>query len=71
MGSQDVLAIAIFSLVYITLVGSVANLIVARGAKDECPLSSWSFLRVGALSTMLTVLASVLMLWVYGRIGWA
>jgi Na+/H+ antiporter NhaD/arsenite permease-like protein len=55
----------------LTLVGSVANLIVARGAKDECPLSSWSFLRVGALSTMLTVLASVLMLWVYGRIGWA
>jgi Na+/H+ antiporter NhaD/arsenite permease-like protein len=54
----------------LTLVGSVANLIVAQGAKDECPLSFRSFLRVGALTTALTVLASILMLWFYGLMGW-
>jgi len=55
----------------LTMVGSVANLIVAQGAKRECPLSFWSFLRVGVLTTFLTVLASVLMLWLYGLLRWA
>jgi Na+/H+ antiporter NhaD/arsenite permease-like protein len=55
----------------LTLVGSVANLIVAQRAKDECPLSFWSFLRVGVASTAATVAASVLILWVYGVLHWA
>jgi Na+/H+ antiporter NhaD/arsenite permease-like protein len=55
----------------LTLVGSVANLIVAQGARDECPLSFWSFLRVGVASTLLTVAAAVLILWAYGVMGWA
>jgi Na+/H+ antiporter NhaD/arsenite permease-like protein len=55
----------------LTLVGSVANLIVAQGAREECPLSFWSFLRVGVPSTVLTVAVAVLILWVYGLIGWA
>jgi Na+/H+ antiporter NhaD/arsenite permease-like protein len=55
----------------LTLVGSVANLIVAQGAKDECPLSFWSFLRVGVPTTLLTVSASVAMLWAYGLLHWA
>lgn len=55
----------------LTLVGSVANLIVAQGAKEECPLSFFSFLRVGVLSTFLTTLAAILILWAYGRLGWA
>lgn len=54
----------------LTLVGSVANLIVAQGAKDECPLSFRAFLRVGFTTTLLTVTASVLMLWLYSRMGW-
>jgi Na+/H+ antiporter NhaD/arsenite permease-like protein len=54
----------------LTLVGSVANLIVAQGAKDECPLSFGSFLKVGVLTTTFTVIASVLMIWLYGRLGW-
>lgn len=54
----------------LTLVGSVANLIVAQGAKDECPLSFRAFLRVGLATTLLTVTASVLILWLYSRMGW-
>ncbi len=55
----------------LTLVGSVANLIVAQRANAECPLSFWKFIKVGVLTTPLTVLASVIMLWLYGRLGWA
>jgi Na+/H+ antiporter NhaD/arsenite permease-like protein len=55
----------------LTLVGSVANLIVAQGAKHECPLSYGSFLRVGVPTTLLTVLASVAILWTYGLLHWA
>lgn len=54
----------------LTLVGSVANLIVAEGAKEECPLSFWSFLRVGIATTTLTVAASVLLLWLYSVLHW-
>lgn len=55
----------------LTMVGSVANLIVAQGANEECPLSFWTFLKVGVLTTPLTVLASILMLWLYSKMGWA
>ena len=55
----------------LTLVGSVANLIVAQGAKDEYPLTFGMFFRVGALSTTLTVAASILLLWLYASLGWA
>lgn len=55
----------------LTLVGSVANLIVAEKARPEVDLSFWSFLRVGALTTAFTVAAAVLMLYAYGRLGWA
>jgi len=55
----------------LTLVGSVANLIVAQGAQQESPLSFRAFLRVGLLSTTLTVTASVLILLLYAHLGWA
>lgn len=55
----------------LTLVGSVANLIVAQGAKAECPLSFWAFLRVGSLSVAATVAVSVVVLWLYHALGWA
>ncbi len=55
----------------LTLVGSVANLIVAHGARNQSPLSFRAFLRVGVVTTSLTVGASVLILWIYGNIGWA
>jgi Na+/H+ antiporter NhaD/arsenite permease-like protein len=55
----------------LTLVGSVANLIVAQKAKDACPLTFGVFLRVGAVTTLLTTAAAVLLLWLYGRLGWA
>jgi Na+/H+ antiporter NhaD/arsenite permease-like protein len=54
----------------LTLVGSVANLIVAQKARQECPLGFWTFLKVGIPTTMLTTLVSVLMLWLYGRLHW-
>jgi len=55
----------------LTLVGSVANLIVAQKARQECPLGFWAFLRVGLISTLLTTLASILLLWFFGRWHWA
>ena len=55
----------------LTLVGSVANLIVAQRARDSCPLSFWAFLRVGAITTVLTVVTSVLLLNLYRWAGWA
>ncbi|MGI0134063.1 MAG: SLC13 family permease [Candidatus Micrarchaeaceae archaeon] len=54
----------------LTLVGSVANLIVAQGAQKECPLSFWTFLKVGSVSTILTVAVGTLMLWIYHIAGW-
>jgi Na+/H+ antiporter NhaD/arsenite permease-like protein len=54
----------------LTLVGSVANLIVAQKAKDRCPLTFWAFLKVGVPSTLLTVLVSILMLWGYAAMHW-
>jgi Na+/H+ antiporter NhaD/arsenite permease-like protein len=54
----------------LTLVGSVANLIVAQKAKDRCPLSFVAFLKIGVPSTLLTVVVSVLMLWGYTALHW-
>ena len=55
----------------LTLVGSVANLIVAQKARQECPLGFWAFLKVGVPTTLLTTLASIVMLWLFGRLHWA
>jgi Na+/H+ antiporter NhaD/arsenite permease-like protein len=52
----------------LTLVGSVANLIVAQRSKDEAPLSFVAFLRVGVPSTLATVAISVLLIWIMGRL---
>lgn len=55
----------------LTLVGSVANLIVAQRAGDECPLTFASFLRVGVPSTVITVAISVFVLALYHALRWA
>lgn len=54
----------------LTLVGSVANLIVANGAKQECPLGFWSFMKVGVPSTVVTTIIGVLALWAYYLLNW-
>jgi Na+/H+ antiporter NhaD/arsenite permease-like protein len=54
----------------LTLLGSVANMIVAQGAREACPLGFWEFARVGVLTTLLTVAATVLVLWLYAQWGW-
>jgi Na+/H+ antiporter NhaD/arsenite permease-like protein len=51
----------------LTLVGSVANMIVAQGAAPTCRLGFWQFARVGVPTTLLTLLASVLWLWLFGH----
>jgi len=40
----------------LTLVGSVANLIVAELARDRAPVGFWAYLRVGLPVTLLTTL---------------
>ncbi len=46
----------------LTLVGSIANLIVAEGARKTCPLSFVEYLKVGVPVTLLTLAAGVLLL---------
>lgn len=54
----------------LTLVGSVANLIVAEGAKREAPLSFLAFLKVGIPSTLVTLLISAAVLYLYVLLHW-
>jgi Na+/H+ antiporter NhaD/arsenite permease-like protein len=54
----------------LTILGSVANLIVAQRSKGECPLSFAAFLRVGVPSTLLTTLAGACLLWLYHLAPW-
>jgi Na+/H+ antiporter NhaD/arsenite permease-like protein len=46
----------------LTLVGSVANIIVAEGARERYTLGFWEYLRFGVASTLLVLLAGVLVL---------
>jgi Na+/H+ antiporter NhaD/arsenite permease-like protein len=46
----------------LTLVGSIANLIVAEGARKVSPLTFHEYLKVGVPVTLLTLLAGALML---------
>ena len=46
----------------LTLVGSIANLIVAEGAKKAAPLGFVEYLKVGVPVTLLTLLAGVWLL---------
>lgn len=54
----------------LTMVGSVANLIVVQRARGECALSAWDFFKVGVPSTLLTTLVGALLLWLYALLGW-
>lgn len=54
----------------LTLVGSVANLIVAQQARETCPLTAWDFFKVGLPATLLTTGVGVLVLWLYSLLGW-
>ncbi len=54
----------------LTLLGSVANLIVAQGAKDDCPLSFGAFLKVGILTTIATVLIGAVAIAAYHLLRW-
>ena len=49
----------------LTILGSVANLIVVQRARREAPISFWQYFRVGAPLTVLTLIAGALWLsWV-------
>lgn len=56
----------------LTLVGSVANIIVAEGARDHYHLGFFEYLRFGAASTLLTLAIGVplLALWAPIALGW-
>ncbi len=53
----------------LTLLGSVANLIVAEKAKDQCTLSFWEFLKVGVPTTIVTTMAAIVVLLAYIHLG--
>lgn len=46
----------------LTILGSVANLIVVQRARREAPISFWQYFRVGAPLTVLTLIAGALWL---------
>ena len=46
----------------LTIIGSVANLIVIEAARDDAQISFWEYLKVGLPLTLLTVLLGVLIL---------
>ena len=46
----------------LTIFGSVANMIVAETARNECPMSFWPFARFGIPSTLISLLAGVWLL---------
>lgn len=55
----------------LTLVGAVANLIVAQVAeRDGVRLDFWEFTRAGIIVTLATVLLSVVLLALQWRLGW-
>jgi len=54
----------------LTLVGSVANMIVMEGARDAVEVSFLGFLRHGAVVTVLSTAAAFAVLWAEWRLGW-
>ena len=46
----------------LTILGSVANLIVVQRARHEAPISFWEYFKVGAPLTVLTMIAGVVLL---------
>lgn len=46
----------------LTILGSVANLIVVQRARHEAPMSFWEYFKVGAPLTIMTIAAGVLLL---------
>lgn len=46
----------------LTILGSVANLIVVQKARHEAPISFWEYFKVGAPLTVLTIVAGVVLL---------
>lgn len=47
----------------LTLVGSAANIIVAEQAKHVHELGFWAYARVGALSTLVSVVVGTPLVW--------
>ncbi|MCI0440006.1 MAG: anion transporter [Chloroflexi bacterium] len=55
----------------LTLIGAVANLIVAQLAeRDGVRLDFWEFAKAGAIVTLVTVGLSILLLWAQMALGW-
>jgi Na+/H+ antiporter NhaD/arsenite permease-like protein len=52
----------------LTLVGSVANIIVAESAREHHTLGFWEYLRFGAVSTVLVLAAGVPVVWLTCRL---
>jgi len=46
----------------LTVLGSVANLIVVQRSRREAPISFWQYFRVGAPLTLLTLVVGTLWL---------
>jgi Na+/H+ antiporter NhaD/arsenite permease-like protein len=55
----QVLALASTLAGNLTLIGSVANLIVFEGAKDTVRVGFWQYLRIGVPVTLLSLVAGV------------
>jgi Na+/H+ antiporter NhaD/arsenite permease-like protein len=54
----------------LTIVGSVANIIVLELSRDQAPIGFWRYFRAGFPITVATSTAGALLLWLFARAGW-
>jgi Na+/H+ antiporter NhaD/arsenite permease-like protein len=54
----------------LTLLGSVANVIVAEEARPQAQLNFIDFLKIGLPVTLATTALGVLLLWIFAQLGW-
>ena len=46
----------------LTILGSIANLIVVQGARNEAPIGFWNYAKVGIPLTLLTLAVGLLLI---------
>lgn len=54
----------------LTIIGSVANVIVVEKSRGICEIGFWDYFRFGLLTTVVTLTLGMGILWIYRLFGW-
>lgn len=54
----------------LTIIGSVANVIVVEKSREICEIGFWDYFRFGVLTTVVTFMLGMGILWIYHLLGW-